>query len=394
MNHKSIIFLFSLLMAFISCGQKENESNLQRDEVQSVRFMLTQYEGDAVDSKTTYDLDNLLFLWAEGDIVGIISSEGNQLKFPIKPDFYGQSYADFDGRGFALISGESYSSYYPFVADYDIDPTALPISYEGQSQNGDNSMAGLGAFSFTAALGTSPAQGNLDFTFRNLGSPHRYRIPVPEGTYNSLTLCIPDAEYTIQGTINLMASTEEELKSITPVTLSDHLDLALSGAAMTAGSKLRCWLMVPPVNLTGDTITLLLTKDDGSQVVASLAGSDCPANYRKIFNAQTSVWPFESVISSQGGEVSVCLTRSAADNAVTLSCPDAWISAGTPVTDGLVTTYPFSVQENTGAAREGTVSFTEISTGLTNTINIKQQKAGTIIGIGGWESDNHSGNAN
>ena len=107
MKHKSFIFLFPLLAALVSCGQKENGTSLPRDEVQTVRFMLTQYEGDAVDSKTSYDLDNMQFLWAEGDIVGIISSEGNQLKFPIKPDFYGQSYADFDGRGFALISGES-----------------------------------------------------------------------------------------------------------------------------------------------------------------------------------------------------------------------------------------------------------------------------------------------
>ena len=134
LKHKSFILLFPLLAALVSCGQKENGTSLPRDEVQTVRFMLTQYEGDAVDSKTSYDLDNMQFLWAEGDIVGIISSEGNQLKFPIKPDFYGQSYADFDGRGFALISGESYSSYYPFVADYDLNPTALPISYEGQFQ--------------------------------------------------------------------------------------------------------------------------------------------------------------------------------------------------------------------------------------------------------------------
>ena len=82
------------------------------------------------------------------------------------------------------------------------------------------------------------------------------------------------------------------------------------------------------------------------------------------------------------------------DNAVTISCSEDWISIGLPVTNGLITTYPLSVLENTGAARECTLSFTETSTGLTNTIRVNQQKAGTIIGIGGWESDNHSGNAN
>ena len=394
MKRNAFLLLFPIMLGLLSCEQKETERFAVDEDVQTVRFVLTAYTGDTVETKTTYDAGLSQFLWAEGDMVGIISSEGNQLKFPIKPEFYGQSYADFDGRGFALISGNSYSSYYPFVPDYDLNPEALPISYTGQAQAGNNSMAGLGAFAFSAAMGTSPAQGALDFTFRNIGSPHRYGMPVPEGTYTSFMLSIPDEEYISSGTINLLASSETDLISITPVTMSDHLDLALSDFSMSAGGQLRCWMMVPPVDLTGDAIKLILTKDDGTQVVASVAGRDCPANSRRVMSAQTSVWPAQNELSSQGGEVSVCLIRTAAETAVTINCSEDWISIGSPVTNGLVTTYPLSVQENTGAAREGTVSFTETSTGLTNTITVNQQKAGTVIGIGGWETDNHSGNAN
>ena len=356
--------------------------------------MLTEYEGDIVDTKTAYNTSLSQFLWTEGDVVGIISAEGNQLKFPINSAFYGQAYADFDGRGFALINGGSYSSYYPFVPDYDIDPTALPLSYTGQSQTGNNNLEGLGKFAFSVAMGTSPEQGSLDFTFRNIGSPHRYGMPVPEGTYTSLRLSVPSAKYISSGTVNLLASNEADLTSISPVSVSDHLDLALTDFTMPAGGQLRCWMMVPPVDLTGDTIKLTLTKDDGTQLVASIVGRDCPANSRRVMSAQTSVWPAQSEVSSQGGEVSVCLIRTSVDNAVTISCSEDWISIGLPVTNGLITTYPLSVLENTGAARECTLSFTETSTGLTNTIRVNQQKAGTIIGIGGWESDNHSGNAN
>ena len=162
---------------------------------------------------------------------------------------------------------------------------------------------------------------------------------------------------------------------------------------MSAGSQLRCWMMVPPVNLEGDVISLILTKDDGAKVLASVAGRDCPANTRRVMNALTSVCPAEIDIPNEGGDFSVCLTRSSPEDAVTLNCSDAWITEGATATEGLVTTYAFSAGENAGAAREGTISFTETSTGLTNVIIIKQQKAGTVIGIGGWDTDNHSGNA-
>ena len=57
-------------------------------------------------------------------------------------------------------------------------------------------------------------------------------------------------------------------------------------------------------------------------------------------------------------------------------------------------TYTFNVAENTGAAREGTIVFSESGTGISHTVTVSQQKAGTIIGIGGWVSENHTGHAN
>ena len=362
-------------------------------DIQSVSITLNRYDDDLL-TKTDYDSDGNIFNWSEGDAVGIVSPEGSQLKFPIRPAYYGQSSARFDGRGFALKANTEYSSYYPFIPDFELDPTAVPIAYTGQSMVGDNSMGRLGLFAYIVAKGNAPSAGILDFSFQNIGSPHRYRLPVLAGDYESLTLCVQNDEYILDGTIDLYAESESELITIHPVTMADEISLDLTGTNMATDGQLRCWMMMPPVNLEGDIIKMKLTATDGSSFIASVQGRDCPANSRKVFNALTSVWPAEREIASDGGTVQIKLIRSSASDAVTISTDSTWLTQVSSSTEGLVTTYAFSVAENTSAERTGYVSFTETSTGLINTVAVKQGKAGTIIGIGGWDTDNHSGTAN
>lgn len=393
---RKVFFITICLMAMATaCTVHSVDNPLDNQSVETVSFRLSPYEGDELESRTSYNTSgDGQFYWAEGDAVGIVSAEGNQLKFPIKQEYWGQDYALFDGRGFALLSNQPYSSYYPFCPDYDLDVTAVPITFDGQKMSGDNSMAGLGAYAYTAAQGSAPQQGTLDFTFRNIASPHRYRMPVPAGEYQALKLTIPTEKFILSGTINLMASSETDLIVITPSVMTDCISLDLQGTAMASTGQLRCWIMLPPVDLTGEVISLKLSDVDGCEYVASVPGRDCPANSRRVFNALTSVGPAVSSVASDGGTCSIMLIRSAASDAVTMSVEAAWISEASSSTDGTITTYSFDISENTGAEREGTISFTETSTGLTNTVLIHQQKAGTVIGIGGWETDNHSGNAN
>jgi hypothetical protein len=70
-----------------------------------------------------------------------------------------------------------------------------------------------------------------------------------------------------------------------------------------------------------------------------------------------------------------------------------WITAAGSSAEGVVTTYNFTIAENTGAERNGTIVFTETVSGLSNTVTVHQQKAGAVIGISGWNQENHSGNA-
>ncbi len=378
-------------LVLIGCQANPELDNTSANAIQTVGLQLIQYEGDAFPTKTIYDTGgNGKFLWASGDVVGIISSEGNQMMFPIRDQFFGEEYAEFDGRGFSLMSNSTYYSYYPFQANYNLDATAVDICYEGQVQSGNNSMAHLGSHSFTKATGLSPETGTLNFIFRNVGSPHRYRMPVIAGEYTHFSVSVSSAKYIHEGTIDLTS----ESVAITPSRLSKEFDLQLTNTAMGNGEQLRMWMMLPPADLSAETIRLYLTLADGSQLVAAVAGRDCPANSRRVFNALTSAYPVNSEVLAEGGNVTVKLIRSSESDAVVVTSDSAWLTETASSTAGLVTTYTFTAAENVGAERTATISFAETSTGLTNMIHVKQTKAGSIIGIGSWDSENHQGTAN
>lgn len=393
---KTLILIIILAVCIISC-QKQPDNNIDNNkEVQSVQLVLEECNSDETDTKTTYEsiTGGFIFNWAEGDIVGIITAEGNQLKFPIKSEYYGLSHAEFDGRGFALVSGEEYYSYYPFIPDYDINLTAVPISYEGQYQTGNDDATKLGAYAYCLASGSAPSQGTLVFSYKNVGSPHIYRIPCLAASYSRLTLTAPDSRFVINGTLDLTAETVEELIAITPVSQSSEMQLDLINTSMTEPGRLTCRLMVPPVDLSDGILRLTLTMADGSSIIASVPGRECPANTRRTSNAVTAVYPGEQIIASDGGDIVIKLIKTAESNAVTISSVSPWLSQKSSTIEGLVTTYVFTASENTGDARVGEVSFTETETGMVNTVKINQGKAGTIIGIGGWDSENHQGTAN
>ena len=394
----SLIIAVALSLLCFSCQEAKQDMPEDDNGISSVVMRLSPFEGDDIETRTTYSYDasanKFTFLWAEGDAVGIVSSEGSQLKFPIKEDYFGQVDAEFDGRGFALVAGSRYSSYTPFVADYDLDPSALPLDYTGQVQSGDDSTFHLGDYGFSAAIGSAPNSGMLYFTYLNIGSPHRYRMPVLPGTYSGLTVSVDEPKYVTKGTINLNAEDDASLIAINPSEVSESIHLDLEETTVASVGNLRCWMMVAPTNLTGKTIRMRLECPDGTALLSAVAGADCPANYRKLFSAKTSVYPAEINVDSNGGSISISLINSATPVAVTAAAGNDWITSIGSVTDGQVTTYTFNVAENTGNSREGTVTFTETASGITNTVQVHQGKAGTIIGIGGWATENHSGTAN
>lgn len=386
---------FSVFLAGCQKNQPVVETG-RRDSgsIEKVSLILSPFEEDDMQSRTSYDFANRQFLWSEGDAVGIVNEQGGHLKFLIKEDYYGSTKASFDGRGYALLPGVNYAGYSPFYPDYDLDPTHLPISYKGQVQQGNDDQSHLGSHSYIAAIGSAPETGSLNFKFKNIGSPHRYNVPVTPGDYTVFRLYVQEPKYILEGTINLMSPDEASLIAIAPVELSNEISLDLTGTTVSEAGILSCWMMVPPADLSGDIIRMTLTKEDGTVLLAVAPGRDCPANNRRFFYPQSSVSPASRDVGSGAGRVEVQVARASAEVDLTVESQVEWLSLSSSSTSGLVTTYTFDVAENTGSEREGTISFTETSTGLANTVKVTQKKAGTVIGIGGWDSENRSGRAN
>ena len=303
-------YVLALLVSsasLFSCQKAHEEVDDSGDGISTVIMRLSPFKGETDDTRTEYSFDSgtntFTFLWAEGDAVGIVSSEGSQMKFPVQEQFYGQVDAEFDGRGFALVSGSRYASYTPFIPDYDINPEAVPVDYTGQVQRGDDNTSHLGAYGFSAAIGSAPSSGMLYFTYQNIGSPHRYRMPVLPGTYSSLTVSVDEASYVTKGTFNLNAEDEASLITLTPSETSESLHLDLVETTMSSVGNLRCWMMVAPTNLTGKVIRMRLERPDGTALISAVAGADCPANYRKLFSSKTSVYPAEEMVEAWSEDV-------------------------------------------------------------------------------------------
>ena len=104
-------------------------------------------------TRTSYEVsptEGFVFQWAPCDTLGIYPVGGNQVDFPIS-DGIGTNTAVFDGGSWALRSSYTYAGYYPYSANnYHKPQNAIPVSYKGQKQNGNNNLSGLGAYDFMA----------------------------------------------------------------------------------------------------------------------------------------------------------------------------------------------------------------------------------------------------
>ena len=68
----------------------------------------------------------------------------------------------------------------------------------------------------------------LNFAYAHVGSPHRYAIPVLPGDFSRMTLTIPTDKYILEGTLDLLASTETEQRVITPTVLDNQFSIELA----------------------------------------------------------------------------------------------------------------------------------------------------------------------
>ena len=266
LNRFGIIGLFFLLF-ITSCNEKEEVINTDKIKV---LFSVDDFEYKN-DSRTSVDpSNNYAITWASGDVIGIFPRDGYQEPFIIPEDQVGKSRAEFDGGYWALKDGLEYNAYYPFdKANFESTEmkTRIPVTYLGQEQNG--TTCSIGSYDYTYSDWKVAEKGVVSFKFHHIGSFLVTRVPLPKtGTYSSLTFNADASVIPTKGTYDLTASVPEFIADNSSLTTS--LSLKLNNYNGLDGTDAVFYMMMPPVDLSSNSLTLTLTDSEGNSYNSSL----------------------------------------------------------------------------------------------------------------------------
>ena len=254
---KSILKTIALLTSFaiIACSQDIVVENTQNrndgDAINKICITGKDFQiDDDTRSSVTIGESGASFAWDEDDVIGIFPDKGDQVSFAMEQGA-GTQTATFTGGGWALKSSSKYAAYYPHVYE-NRDLTKIPVSYVGQTQNGNGNTDHIGAYDFMAAGVSTPENGAVAFDMQHLGALVQLTITVPEPSTLTKVVLTSSTEFTEIGTIDLTA----EIPAITAVTQSNTLEIALNNVTTTeANEKVIVYFMMAPVDLTDSELT-------------------------------------------------------------------------------------------------------------------------------------------
>ena len=264
MKNRVLSFLASIaLLSLTSCTDEMQELAGEQSQVLKQIVMTTQDFQPEADSRTVYQIADgaVKCTWAENDTVGVFPDKGAQAYFPMASGA-GTKNASFDGEGWALKDGRTYGAYYPCIGQFYLDRNAVPVSYAGQTQVGNGSMAHLGNYDYMVATPTAPEFGSAQFMFKHLSTLVQLKITVPQpATFTSVRLVTDTKTFALEGKVDIMAKTP----IITPVTSSTEVALNLQNVATTKENEVvTLYFMLPPADLSGKTLKAVLASDKGN----------------------------------------------------------------------------------------------------------------------------------
>ena len=263
MKNRILSLLASIaLLSLASCTDEVQE--LAGDQSQPLKqiVMTTQDFQPEADSRTVYQIADgaVKCTWAENDTVGVFPDKGGQVYFPMISGA-GTKNASFDGEGWALKDGRTYGAYYPCIGQFYLDRNAVPVSYTGQKQVGNGSMAHLGDCDYMVATPTAPEFGSAQFMFKHLSALVQLKITVPQpATFTSVKLVTDTKAFAVEGKVDVMAKTPV----ITPTAPATEVVLSLQDVATTKENEVvTFYFMLPPADLSGKTLKAVLASDKG-----------------------------------------------------------------------------------------------------------------------------------
>lgn len=260
------IGILSLTVALGACSDNyedlgNGEEGIPGIEPREVVFSVKNFEPDDR-SRTNLEVNEsgVTFTWAKDDMLGIFPSQGDQVSFAMEAGA-GTANAVFSGGSWELKKSSTYYAYYPFSRKYfdgQSSKNEIWVNYKGQSQDGNNSTATVGNYDFMNAASTSPEEGRLVFEFSHLGALVQLTALVPERmVVKKMSLVTEDEEFLIEGHYNL----EDESPVYVAEKKGKVLSLAMKNVECEANTSVIGYLMVPPTDLTGKSLTVRVYDD-------------------------------------------------------------------------------------------------------------------------------------
>ncbi|MBO7192180.1 MAG: leucine-rich repeat protein [Bacteroidales bacterium] len=251
-----------VLAAMVACTQLEkteesqnsaNDGFLQELSVTGKDFNLD------IDTRSSVTIgeNGASFVWNEDDVIGIFPDKGDQVSFAME-EGAGTQTATFSGGGWALKSSAKYAAYYPHVYE-NRDLTAIPVSYLGQTQNGNANADHIGEYDFMAAAVSTPSNGAVAFDMHHLGALVQLSVTVAEPSKLIHVTFHSDADFIEYGTIDLSANTPV----INAKELSKSFRISLSNLTTTEpNEEVLIYFMMAPVDLTDKSLKAIIEKDN------------------------------------------------------------------------------------------------------------------------------------
>ena len=298
---KKFLFIFpSLLPLIISCTSDELDN--KDIEINTVNVQCQQLEytdGTRTNLEPIVGTSKFKFSWAEGDVIGICPSSGDQLSFQIGPESVGKTEAVFDGGGWRTKPSSTYTAYSPLNRDVYISEnySAIPLIYVGQTQSENGSTAHLGAYDYCVS---SPQQvsesGVIVFELMRISSIVLFDLTLPESVITTqLKLTSQEVPFITKGTFDARSGST----SVTPVETSNEMTLYLDNIATDSNNTLKAYMLICPTDFSGKQWTLSVLTDisDGKyyEYKLNLNALNWTANLSKRYKRPLSGEAFEKV---------------------------------------------------------------------------------------------------
>ena len=274
-KHCILYFILAAVLACCTIQEPAGDISLSKSDIEKIRVTVKDFVTDDnfVKSNVTIGNNGASFTWAENDTIGIFPNNGYQAAFPMTSGA-GTKNAEFDGGGWALRASSQYMAYYPFEFN-NRSAKSISISYSGQHQTGNANTSHLGKYDYMAAAASTPENGNVTFEFKHLGVLVQWKVVMPSpATVTSLSIEPTGKELLKAGKIDLTTTSQAieatEYHPIQSILLSDI-------STTKSNEEITVYMMMPPVDLSGQDYYVHLSNDLGQTATAKLVGQNFEA---------------------------------------------------------------------------------------------------------------------